>query len=129
MLIVWNAISLCTVFGAIVADRYLGKYKTIVASAPIYVLGMLVLVVTSTPSSITEGRGLGGLVAAFVLLGLGTGGIKSSVAPLCGEQNTEQGERLMTLDSGEVVIVDGKLTTARIFLWYAPAPSILRSCS
>ena len=96
----------------------MGKYRTVVASAPVYVAGMLILVATATPASIKAGAGLGGLIAAMILLGLGTGGIKGCVAPLAGEQNTSRGEKLRTLDSGEVVIEDGKLTTARIMMWW-----------
>lgn len=39
---------------------------------------------TSTPPSLDAGAGLGGLIGAFVLIGLGVGGVKSSVAPFTG---------------------------------------------
>lgn len=82
---------------------------------------MVLLVATATPAAIKSGASFGGLIASIIMIGLGTGGLKSCIAPLCGEQNTDQGERLTTLKTGEVVVVDGKLTTARIFLWYEGA--------
>jgi len=98
-------------------DQWLGKFKTILASSPIYIAGMVLLVATATPVAINSGASFGGLIASIILIGLGTGGLKACIAPLCGEQNTETGERLKTLKTGEVVVIDAKLTTARIFLW------------
>lgn len=105
-------------------DQWLGKFKTILASSPVYILGMVLLVATATPAAIDSGASFGGLIASIIMIGLGTGGLKSCIAPLCGEQNTDQGERLTTLKTGEVVVVDGKLTTARIFLWYVRSHNI-----
>ena len=78
---------------------------------------MVIMVATATPSSIQAGAAFGGLLAGMILVGIGTGGLKSCIAPMCGEQNTEQGEKVTTLKSGERVIVDGKLTSQRIFMW------------
>lgn len=105
-------------------DQWLGKFKTILASSPVYILGMVLLVATATPAAIDSGASFGGLIASIIMIGLGTGGLKSCIAPLCGEQNTDQGEQLTTLKTGEVVVVDGKLTTARIFLWYVRSHNI-----
>lgn len=77
----------------------------------------MILVATATPTSINAGSALGGLIAAMVCIGLGTGGLKACIAPMCGEQNSDHGEQIRPLESGETVIVDGKLTTARIFMW------------
>lgn len=99
-------------------DQWLGKFKTILASSPIYIAGMVLLVATATPTAIKSGASFGGLIASIILIGLGTGGLKACIAPLCGEQNKETGARLETLKSGEVVVVDAKMTTARIFLWF-----------
>jgi POT family proton-dependent oligopeptide transporter len=70
------------IIGAIVADQYLGKYKTIVVFCGIYLVGLLILVCTSIPAALENGAGLGGFIAAVLIIGLGTGGIKSNVAPL-----------------------------------------------
>ena len=70
------------IFGAIVADQYLGKYKAILVFCCVYMVGLLILVCTSIPTALAHGAGLGGFIVAILVIGLGTGGIKSNVAPL-----------------------------------------------
>jgi POT family proton-dependent oligopeptide transporter len=70
------------ILGAIIADQYLGKYKTIVLFCGVYIVGLLILLLTSLPTSLSHGAGLGGFVVSIIVIGLGTGGIKSNVAPL-----------------------------------------------
>lgn len=72
--------------GAIVSDQFLGKYNTIMYSAYIYLAGVIILFLTSLPTSIEHGAGTGGLIAAMIIIGIGTGGIKSNVSPLIAEQ-------------------------------------------
>lgn len=98
-------------------DQYLGKFKAILCACVIYVLGLVVLVATSTPSAIMNNAGLGGLIAAMITIGLGTGGIKANVTPLCAEQYQNTHPVLKTLKSGEEVIVDPELTVQRLFMW------------
>lgn len=52
--------------GAIVSDQYLGKYKTILYSAFVYMVGVFILFCTSLPWAIEHGAALGGLIAAMV---------------------------------------------------------------
>lgn len=73
---------LTPVLGAIVADQYLGKYATIKWFSVMYMIGIVILFVTSLPWSLERGTALPGLVVAMVIIGLGTGGIKSNVSPL-----------------------------------------------
>ncbi|KAH8901114.1 POT family protein [Thozetella sp. PMI_491] len=112
----WAYVS--TVWGAVIADRYLGKYKTILVASPIYIAGLVIIIATATPAAIEGGHALGGLVTGMILVGFGTGLLKACIAPLCGEQGGDLSTRKVTLKSGEVVIQDGKMTTARIFMWY-----------
>ncbi|GJN71027.1 hypothetical protein PLIIFM63780_002382 [Purpureocillium lilacinum] len=107
-----------TVIGAIIADQYLGKYKAILCACSVYIVGLVILVTTATPSAITHGAGLGGLIAAMVTIGLGTGGIKANVTPMCAEQYQNSHPVLKTLKSGEQVIVDPDLTVQRLFMWF-----------
>ncbi|WZH48375.1 POT family-domain-containing protein [Fusarium acuminatum] len=106
-----------TVIGAIVADQYLGKFRAICCACVIYTLGLVILISTSTPTAILNDAGLGGLVAAMVTIGLGTGGIKANVTPMCAEQYEHSRPMLRTLKSGEEVIVDPELTVQRLFMW------------
>ncbi|KAK7712056.1 peptide transporter ptr2 [Botryosphaeria dothidea] len=107
---------LTPIFGAVVADQYLGKYWTIVYFSMVYMAGIVVLFLTSLPSSIEAGFALPGLLTAILVIGLGTGGIKSNVSPLIAEQYEETKQRIKTLPSGERVIVDPALTIQRIYM-------------
>ncbi|GKT49480.1 peptide transporter PTR2 [Colletotrichum spaethianum] len=107
-----------TVVGAVVADQYLGKFKAILAACAVYIVGLIILVATSTPASINNGAGFGGLIAAMVTIGLGTGGIKANVTPLCAEQYRNSHPVVRTLKSGEDVLVDPELTVQRLFMWF-----------
>lgn len=88
-------------FAGILADGHWGPYKTLVVSYvyvillivlyatrlthhSMYLCGILLLMLTSIPAAIDAGAGLGGLCGAIVLIGLGIGGVKSSIAPFTG---------------------------------------------
>ncbi|MCA9507139.1 MAG: MFS transporter [Myxococcales bacterium] len=64
--------------GAIIADRFLGKYNTILWISLVYCLGHLVL-------SLTEGS-IVGLTCGLVLIAIGSGGIKPCVSAHVGDQ-------------------------------------------
>ncbi|KAE8411157.1 POT family-domain-containing protein [Aspergillus pseudocaelatus] len=105
------------IVGAIVADQYLGKYKTIVVFSIIYMIGLLILVCTSIPSSLEHGAGLGGFIVAILIVGLGTGGIKSNVAPLIADQYKRKKMAIKTIaKTGERVVIDPALTIQRIYM-------------
>lgn len=96
------------------ADMKLGKYWTICMSSGIYVCGLLVLFVTSLPQYM-EKAGLGGLITCMIIVGIGTGGIKSNVSTLIAEQYTNTRPYVRTLKSGERVIVDPATTVEFIY--------------
>ncbi|KAI9756839.1 MAG: hypothetical protein M4579_003675 [Chaenotheca gracillima] len=102
--------------GAIVADQYLGKYKTIVIFCAVYVVGILILFLTSLPVALAHGSGLGGYIAAILVIGLGTGGIKCNVSPLIAEQYQRKVMAVKTLPTGERIILDPALTIQRIYM-------------
>lgn len=54
----------------------------------------------------------------MVIIGLGTGGIKANVTPMCAEQYQNAEPVLKTLQSGEQVVVDPELTIQRLFMWF-----------
>ena len=76
----------------------------------VYIVGLFILFLTSLPVAITHGASLGGLVTAMIVIGLGTGGIKSNVSPLIAEQYRGTKQVVRTLKSGERVIVDPTVT-------------------
>ena len=59
---------------------------------------------------------MGGLITAMIVIGLGTGGIKSNVSPLIAEQYQQTKPVVRTLKSGERVIVDPAVTIQRSLL-------------
>jgi POT family proton-dependent oligopeptide transporter len=70
--------------GSVLADTVLGRYSTVVVGMSVYVAGMAVV----TLSTLQNGLGL--FAARLLLVGLGTGAIKSVVAALVGDQVTQE---------------------------------------
>lgn len=115
----WNFWCYCSpLIGAVVADQYMGRYNTIMLFAMIYAIGLLVLVTTSIPPSIVGGHAYGGFIASILIIGLGSGGIKSNVSPLIAEQYRSRGPFVRVLKSGERVIVDPDVTIQRIYMMF-----------
>lgn len=109
----------CTpLLGAVIADQYLGKYATIKWFSLVYMLGITILFITSLPWSIRSGTSFPGLVLAMLVIGLGTGGIKSNVSPLIAEQVRSNKPFVKTLPDGKRVIVDPELTVQRVYMMF-----------
>lgn len=102
--------------GAVVADQYLGKYRTIKYFSVLYMIGIIILFITSLPYSIEHGGAFPGLITAMIVIGLGTGGIKSNVSPLIAEQVQSTKPFIRHLSSGKRVIVDPEVTVQRIYM-------------
>jgi POT family proton-dependent oligopeptide transporter len=105
------------ILGAIIADQYLGKYNTILLFCFVYMAGLIILTTTSIPGSLEHGAGLGGFIASILVIGLGTGGIKSNVAPLIADQYRRR-QMIIGNDpkTGERVIIDPAITIQRIYM-------------
>ncbi|KAF4119705.1 proton-dependent oligopeptide transporter, POT family, partial [Geosmithia morbida] len=109
---------LMPLFGAYVADQYLGRYKTIGYALIVDVLGHIVLIMSAIPPVITNKDGsLSCLILGIIIIGFGTGGFKPNITPLIVEQLGEQRMHVKTLKSGERVIVDPAVTNERIYNW------------
>ncbi|KAF1832365.1 PTR2-domain-containing protein [Decorospora gaudefroyi] len=105
------------ILGAVIADQYLGKYNTILIFCLVYIVGLLILTLTSLPTALDHGAGLGGFVVAIIVIGLGTGGIKSNVAPLIADQYKRRQMVIGHDDkTGERVIIDPAITISRIYM-------------
>ncbi|KAL1953755.1 hypothetical protein VTO42DRAFT_2286 [Malbranchea cinnamomea] len=107
-----------SVLGGIVADQYLGKYNALVVFATAYLIGVIILFVTSLPVAIEHGASLGGLITAMIIIGLGTGGIKANISPLIAEQVKVQKPFVKTLKSGKRVIIDPSRTVERVYMMF-----------
>ncbi|XP_068618691.1 peptide transporter family 1-like [Battus philenor] len=75
---------LCPVFGGILADNYLGKYRTILYMMFVYVLGNIFVALTAIPQLMLPGRLC--TLLSLLMITLGTGGIKPCVTAFGGEQ-------------------------------------------
>ncbi|KAI8319893.1 PTR2-domain-containing protein [Martensiomyces pterosporus] len=106
------------ILGAIIADQWWGKFKTILVFSFIYMIGDLILTLTSIPASIRHNGALPGLIIAMITIGLGTGGIKSNVSPMVAEQYGRYRPFVRKLKNGMEVVVDRELTIQSIFNWF-----------
>ncbi|KAL2126867.1 hypothetical protein VTI74DRAFT_11702 [Chaetomium olivicolor] len=106
-------------FGAWIADSYLGRFRTIGAALLIDIIGHIILVICGLPPVIKNPNGS---VAAFsigiILMGIGTGGFKPNVNPLIVEQLDLEKMIVRTLPSGERVIVDPAATASRVYHYF-----------
>ncbi|KAF4865685.1 Peptide transporter PTR2 [Colletotrichum sp. SAR 10_70] len=104
------------ILGAIIADQYLGKYKTILVFCAFYWVGLVILWTTSLPVAMANGAGKPGYIVAIIVIGLGTGGIKSNIAPLIADQYQRRVMAVKTEKTGERVIIDPAVTYQRIYM-------------
>ncbi|KAI8324335.1 PTR2-domain-containing protein [Martensiomyces pterosporus] len=109
---------LTPILGAIVADQWLGKFKTILIFAIIYIVGDAILTLTSIPASILHNGALPGMIIAMITIGLGTGGIKSNVSPMVAEQYGRYRPFVRKRKNGTEVVVDREVTVQSIFNWF-----------
>nr|BAM67012.1 peptide transporter 1 [Anguilla japonica] len=93
---------LTPIMGAIVADSWLGKFKTIVYLSIVYTIGQAVLAISAihditdkdqdgTPNNMTFHVALS--MTGLILIALGTGGIKPCVAAFGGDQFSDEQEK------------------------------------
>ncbi|EGV60397.1 peptide transporter ptr2 [Yamadazyma tenuis] len=104
------------IFGAWIADTYLGKFKSISVFCGIYIVGIFILFITSIPSVADKNTSLGGFVTAIIIIGIATGGVKSNVSPLIADQVPKEKPYIKIMESGERVVVDPALTIQNVFM-------------
>ncbi|KAI8872626.1 PTR2-domain-containing protein, partial [Ramicandelaber brevisporus] len=104
-----------TIFGAAVADAWLGKFKTIMLFGTWYFIGLILLLVSATPAARDGGFGIPGFIlSTYLFIAVGTGGIKSNVSAFVAEQAPEG--YLPTNEPG--VYIDNALTVESIFRYF-----------
>lgn len=101
------------IIGAVVAEQYIGRIKTVLYSSTLYSWGLVSLFLSSLPFAQESGTSLLGLVVSLFLVGIGTGGIKANIGSLIAEQYTGPHEAIRVLPSGEKVIISRELTIQR----------------
>ncbi|XP_019731123.1 solute carrier family 15 member 2 [Hippocampus comes] len=85
--------SLCyftPVLGAIIADTWLGKFKTIIYLSVVYVLGHVIKSVGAIPTVGSNTVHIALSMVGLILIAFGTGGIKPCVAAFGGDQFQEK---------------------------------------
>ena len=113
-------------FGAYIADTYLGRFKTISWSILICLIGHVLLILSAIPEVLEHPHGaLGCFIIAVIIIGAVTGGFKSHISPLIAEQHNGI-LRVETRKNGERVIIDPTMTTARVYMVSLPASCELR---
>ena len=89
-----------TIFGGILSDSWLGKFKTILYLSIVYCIGSCVLAGTSFPALTGNPPTSWGMWIGLVLLSVGTGGIKPCVSSFGGDQfHPSQTRRIETFFS------------------------------
>jgi POT family proton-dependent oligopeptide transporter len=108
----------CPLFGAWIADTYLGRFKTIVYSVIVAEIGHIILVASSAPAVLDKpDTALGVFVLGILVMGLGTGTFKPNISPLIAEQVPQEKMRV-EVQKGERVIVDPAVTVTRIYNYF-----------
>jgi hypothetical protein len=102
------------VLGALIADQYWGKYATIKRFSAVYMVGILILFL----SSLTEAYAGIGLIVAMGVIGLGTGGIKSNVSPMIAEQVAFSAPYVVESKGGRRRLVDPGVTLQKVFMFF-----------
>jgi POT family proton-dependent oligopeptide transporter len=109
---------LIPLFGAYVADTYLGRYKTVLISIFIAIVGHVILTASAAPSVIeTPKTALGVFVVGLIIMGIGTGGFKPNISPLVAEQVPNR-MHVRTEKNGERVLVDPAVTLSRTYNYF-----------
>ena len=108
----------CPLFGAWIADTYLGRFKTILYSVIVAEIGHLILVASSAPKVLDKpDTALGVFVLGILVMGLGTGTFKPNISPLIAEQVPQEKMRVEVV-KGERIIVDPAVTMTRIYNYF-----------
>lgn len=112
-------IYLVPLFGAYVADTYLGRYNTIIIAIAITLVGHVILVASAAPTVIAhQPSALAAFIIGLIIMGLGTGAFKPNISPLVAEQLPQDTMRVATTKKGERVIVDPATTATRVYMYF-----------
>ncbi|KAG0264941.1 peptide transporter ptr2 [Mortierella polycephala] len=110
-----------SIFGAVVADKWLGKFKTVLIFSVVYTFGLALLSISAI-DSLKDTVGLPGfIVALYCLISWGTGGIKSNVSAFAAEQIPEAD---YAHPSKPGVTINHGVTVERIFRYFYMAINV-----
>ena len=144
---------------ALLSDLYIGRYKSLMAGFAyvefayqdgvfplrlkslhrLYLIGCILLILTSLPVALDHGAGLPGFILAMIFIGFGAGCIRATYFPFiggfacprraeisahwfAGDQYVQKKPQLLWQKNDEYVIVDGTRTLQllyNLYYWYA----------
>jgi POT family proton-dependent oligopeptide transporter len=107
------------IFGAIIADEYLGRFNTIFIAIAFSIVGHILLIVSALPTVLASGNAVAPFMLGVIVLGFGTGAFKANISPLIAEQYRQTKIRVV-IDpkTGQRVLSDPTITLSRIFLYF-----------
>ncbi|KAG5644425.1 hypothetical protein DXG03_008520 [Asterophora parasitica] len=105
-------------FGAWIADTYLGRFNTICIAVFVALIGHIILIIPVIPGIIEHESAVGAFAVALIVMGIGTGLFKANISPLIAEQYKRTHRFVITTKSGERVIVDPQLTITRVYMYF-----------
>ncbi|GFS97778.1 solute carrier family 15 member 2, partial [Nephila pilipes] len=80
------------IFGAIMADSWLGRYRTILYVSILYACGNIIVAIGAIPHRLTVMRVMS--IIGLSIIGIGTGGIKPCVSAFGGDQFNKGQEKM-----------------------------------
>ncbi len=116
-----SAVYLTPLFGALIADIFFGKYRTILTLSIVYCFGHLALALMGVAGSVQFW-----LLSGLGLIAIGAGGIKPCVSAHVGDQFGKNNQHLLTkifnlfylaINLGAVI---SNLSIPLILKWYGP---------
>ncbi|GAA5979475.1 hypothetical protein JCM10908_002938 [Rhodotorula pacifica] len=106
-------------FGAYIADTYLGRFNTVCWAVLVAMVGHVLLVASAAPSVIAKPNvAIGVFAVAIVIMGVGTGMFKSNISPMIAEQVTNHPMYVKTNKKGRRVIIDPAVTAQRVYMGF-----------
>lgn len=106
-------------FGAYIADTYLGRFNTVCWAVLVAMVGHVLLVASAAPSIIAKPNAAIGLFAvAIIIMGVGTGMFKANISPMIAEQVTNHAMYVKTDKKGRRVIIDPAVTAQRVYMGF-----------
>lgn len=106
-------------FGAYIADTYLGRFNTICIAVAIALLGHIILIISAVPGVIEHSKSsTAAFIIALIVTGIGTGLFKANISPLVAEQYKRKKLFIKVETSGERVVVDPALTVSRVYMYF-----------
>ncbi|KAL7940310.1 POT family domain-containing protein [Trichoderma barbatum] len=107
--------NIAALVGAVLSDGWLGRYNLLLITSLVYLVGTLLLVLTSIPAAIEHGAAPTSFAISLLLIAAGSGGFQSTVSAFIGDQYVGNGRNPMTKKNGEVYMPDRDLTLQYIY--------------